>query len=183
MGSTPLICGGIANEATSDKCFTLDKDKATSVTTMLVKRSHSTSIILDSNHLWVSGGLDLETGLVHSSSELVNVGSTYPGPELPRQLYMHAMVSVQGDITMVIGGANSNGSTIDSDMTHIYNHKMKRWTNGPTLNIERTSHAAFIVIDLVTEERLVIAAGGYINEFSINSTEILIENIWVKGTS
>ena len=183
LESTPLICGGITNGVTSDACYTLDRDKARNLTKMLVKRAHSTSIILDSKHLWVTGGLDLGTELVHSSSELVNVEYTSLGPELPRALYMHALVSVQEDETMVVGGVNSNGTTADSDLTHIYNHRMKRWTNGPILNTGRHSHAAFIVIDLVTEERLVIAAGGYLNEFSINSTEILIDNRWVEGTT
>ena len=182
MESTPLICGGITNGITSDVCYTLDRHKATNLTKMLVKRVHSTSIILDSKHLWVTGGLDLETELVHSSSELVNVEYTFPGPELPRPLYMHAIVSIEEDETMVVGGVNSNRTTTDSDLTHIYNHRMKRWTNGPTLNIERHSHAAFIVTDLATEERLVIAAGGF-HGVSINSTEILIDNIWNIGNN
>merc|ERR1711971_1315041 len=40
----------------------------------------------------------------------------------------------------------------------------------------RASHAAFIVTDLETDERLIIAAGGY-----QNSTEILIDNVWIQG--
>ena len=111
LGSTPLICGGITNGFSSDSCHTLDKDKATDAAKLSVKRAHSTSIILDSKHLWVTGGLDLGTELVHSSSELVNVEYTSLGPELPRALYMHALVSVQEDETMVVGGVNSNGTT------------------------------------------------------------------------
>ena len=181
MESTPLICGGITNGITSDACYTLDRDEATHLTKMSVKRVHSTSIILDSMHLWVTGGLDFETELVHSSSELVNVEYTSPGPELPRPLYMHAMVSVQEDETMVVGGVNSIETTTDSDMTHIYNHRMKKWTDGPTLNMERHSHAAFTVTDLVTDERLVIVAGGFHNESSIKSTEILMGGRWING--
>ena len=183
LGSTPLICGGIADEITSDVCYTLDKDKATNTTKLSVKRAHSTSTILDSNHLWISGGMDEEAGLIHSSSEIVNIESTYPGPELPRPLFMHAMVSLEGNLTMVIGGANSiSKSTTDSEsgsnMTYIYNHMLKNWTNGPTMNMARASHAAFIVTDLVTDERLVIAAGGH-----QISTEILIENVWIQGNN
>ena len=185
LGSTPLICGGITNGITSDVCYTLDKDKATNATTLSVKRAHSTSTILDSNHLWISGGIDEEAGLIHSSSEIVNNESTYPGPELPRPLFMHAMVSLEGNLTMVIGGANSNSSsrtTTDSEsgsnMTYIFNHMLKNWTNGPTMNMARASHAAFIVTDLETSERLVIVAGGY-----QNSTEILIENTWIQGNN
>ena len=178
LGSTPLICGGITNGITSDVCYTLDKDKATNATTLSVKRAHSTSTILDSNHLWISGGIDEEAGLIHSSSEIVNIESTYPGPELPRPLFMHAMVSLEGNLTIVIGGANSNssGTATASYLTYIYDHMLKAWTNGPTMNMARASHAAFIVTDLETDERLVIAAGGY-----QNSTEILIDNVWIKG--
>ena len=184
LGSTPLICGGITNGITSDSCYTLDKDKATDAAKLSVKRAHSTSIILDSNHLWISGGIDEEAGLIHSSSELVNIESTNPGPELPSPLYMHAMVSLEEDLTMVIGGVNASSSrtTTDSEsgsnMTHIYDHKLEIWTNGPTMNMARASHAAFIVTDLETDEKLVIAAGGY-----QNSTEILIENIWIQGNN
>ena len=183
LGSTPLICGGNRNGITSDTCYTLDKDEAKNVTKMLVKRAHSTSIIIDSNILWVTGGKDSETKIVYSSSEYVNIGFTNPGPDLPRPLFMHAMVSVQETITMVIGGANLNGTTTDSDLTHIYDHKRERWANGPTLNMGRASHAAFIVTDLVTDERLVIAAGGYQGSITLNSTEILVGNRWSQGNN
>ena len=178
-----MICGGITDEITSDVCYTLDKDKATNATKLSVKRAHSTSIILDSTHLWISGGIDEEAGLIHSSSELVNIESTNPGPELPRQLFMHAMVSLEGNLTMVIGGANSiSKTTTDSEsgsnMTYIYDHILKNWTNGPTMNMARASHAAFIVTDLDTNERLVIVAGGY-----QISTEILIESTWIQGNN
>ena len=188
LGSTPLICGGITNGITSDSCYILDKDKATNVTKLSVKRAHSTSIILDSTHLWITGGIDEEAELVHSSSELVNIDSTNPGPDLPSPIFMHAMVSLEADLTMVIGGASSGRTTTDfesgsesgsgSDMTHIYDHTLNRWTNGPTMNMARASHAAFIVTDLDTNERLVIVAGGY-----QISTEILIENIWIQGNN
>ena len=46
------------------------------------------------------------------------------------------------------------------------------------MNMARASHAAFIVTDLVTNERLVIVAGGH-----QNSTEILIENVWIQGNN
>ena len=186
LGNTPLICGGFTNGNTSDTCYALNKDKATNATTMLVKRLYSTSIILDSNILWITGGKNFEAELVHSSSEYVTVRYTSPGPELPRPLYKHAMVSVPGDLTFVVGGVNSNGTHTDSNMTHIYNHKTERWTNGPPLNMGRVSHSAFIVTDLVTDERFVIVAGGYQKDLSLNSTEILIEDRfgdrWIKGT-
>ena len=184
MGSTPLICGGIRNSITSDLCYTLDKDKAKYAVKLTVKRAHSTSILLNSTHLWITGGKDEEAGLIHSSSELVNIESTNPGPDLPSPLFMHAMVSLEGDLTMVIGGVNSSSSRTTSDsesgskMTHIYDHMRKIWTHGPTMNMARASHAAFIVTDLDTDEKLVIAAGGY-----QNSTEILIENIWIQGNN
>ena len=181
LGSTPLICGGITNGISSDTCYTLDKDKATDAAKLSVKRAHSTSIILNSTHLWISGGIDKEAELIHSSSELVNIESTYPGPNLPNPLFMHAMISLEGNLTMVIGGASSRSKTTShsesgSNMTYIYDHILKNWTNGPTMNMARASHAAFIVTDLETNERLVIVAGGY-----QNSTEILIENSWIQG--
>ena len=180
LGSTPLICGGITNGISSDSCYTLDKNKATDAAKLSVKRAHSTSIILNSTHLWISGGIDKEAELIHSSSELVNIESTNPGPDLPSPLYLHAMVSLEGKLTMVIGGANSSSSktTTASDLTHIYDHTLNTWTNGPTLNMARASHAAFIVTDLDTDEKLVIAAGGY-----QSSTEVLIENIWIQGNN
>ena len=94
---------------------------------------------------------------------------------------MHAMISLEGNLTMVIGGATSSSKTTSdsesgSNMTYIYDHMLKNWTNGPTMNMARASHAAFIVTDLETDERLVIAAGGY-----QNSTEILIDNVWIQG--
>ena len=176
----PLICGGIfLDNSTSDWCFSIINQDSKNVTKMLVKRAFATSIVLNEDTLWISGGFDEDNGLIHASSEFIHLDNTILGPELPRPSHRHAMVMIASDLTMVVGGLSSNG-TNGSNRTYYFDHNAQTWTDGPILLIGRHAHAASAIIDVVTKETIVIVTGGFSNQ-SLDSTEILLDEKWTRG--
>ena len=93
------------------------------------------------------------------------------------------MINVKNNFTMIIGGqteqTEQDGKVIAQ--TFYYNHTNKVWSNGPTLNKKRMSHAVGIVTDEVSQEKLVVVTGGYINGNVSKSTEVLFDSTWSIG--
>ena len=104
IGDTVIICGGYGG-AFVDECYSLTSEKVTLVTHMSVGRYQATSIVLNDNTLWITGGSN--DGLL-ASTEYVRMTGTMPGPDMPMALYDHAMVAINSTYSMVIGGW-SNG--------------------------------------------------------------------------
>ena len=122
--------------------------------------------------------------LIHSSSEFIQTGKNHSvaGSSLPRPLHWHAMVAVENDLTMVIGGVSLNGPD-NSNVTYIYDHSSQQWTFGPPLITGRYGHAAFLVTDEVSDENMIIVAAGAWYLEVLNSTEILHDDKWIEGKS
>ena len=89
------------------------------------------------------------------------------------------MIKVKNNFTMIIGGETELAQEIAQ--TFYYNHTNKVWSNGPTLNKKRMIHAVGIVTDEVSQEKLVVVTGGYINGNVSKSTEVLFDSIWSIG--
>ena len=98
------------------------------------------------------------------------------GPELPIALRLHAMINIEIDKTVVIGGYTGSYSA----QTFIYNHNHGNWSYGPSLFQARFYHAAGIVTDEVTHETHAIVTGGYSDGY-LKSTEILKGGSWTLG--
>ena len=191
LGNTPLICGGklpgIQLHGLTqpvDECYSLNGDKSTFVTKMLVKRSSAASIVINETILWVTGGSGGYYNGFLASSEYIRLSGSSPGPDLPMTLYSHAMIAINTTHSMVIGGRNSNWDSID--LTFYFDHGNQQWINGPRLLQARYDHAVGIVNDEVTMTNLVIVTGGsqYSNGFSpynIDSTEIMVDSQWSLG--
>ena len=101
-----------------------------------------------------------------------------PGPVLPLPLKTHAMIMINNQLTMVIGGW-SPGIDLTAQ-TYYYNHVKGEWSNGPALNQARQSHAVGIVTDEATQEKLVIVTGGAYGS-ALKSTEVLLAGTWSIG--
>ena len=96
------------------------------------------------------------------------------GPELPNALMFHAIINIENEKTMIIGGRTGFYTT---GQTHVYNHIHFEWSIGPTLIKERDGHAAGILTDEATYAKLAIVTGGHEGGYDSNnlkSTEILI---------
>ena len=68
-----------------------------------------------------------------------------------------------------------------SGQTFHYNHTVKEWSDGPALNQARKDHAAGIVTDEETNEKLFIVTGGIGTNGILKSTEILLLGTWSNG--
>ena len=102
-----------------------------------------------------------------------------PGPVLPLPLKTHAMIMINNQLTMVIGGWSPGiGHTAQ---TYEYNHVKGEWSNGPALNQERELHAVGIVTDEATQEKLVTVTGGWNGYITLKSTEVLLAGTWSIG--
>ena len=190
LGNKVLVCGGglytyttYNNQETTDECYSINVGGTVFVTKMLYKRWHAASVNVNKDTIWISGGHD-NYGDILSSSELMKVEGSMAGPELPMPLQDHKMIAINSDLIMVIGGYSPASGILSQ--TFYYDHLNGHWIDGPTLNQVRINHAAGIITDGATHERLVIVTGGvdglgayYYNAFK--STEILQDGDWSLG--
>ena len=69
-----------------------------------------------------------------------------------------------------------------SSKTWFYNHTNTEFTPGPELKQARKNHAAGVVTDKKTGEKIIVVSGGYDPDYStLKSTELLIDRRWQKG--
>ena len=181
IGNTVLICGG---SGYVDECYSLTSEKATLVTHMSVGRSGATSLVLNANTLWVTGGYNV---IFLASTEYITMTGTMPGPDLPMALENHAMVAINSTCTIVIGGFDGISNYAS---TFFYDRNEGEWITGPSLMQARYWHAAGIVTDEVTDEHIIAVvggfgfiavAGGYGSGYSLDSTEMLQDGEWNQG--
>ena len=91
----------------------------------------------------------------------------------------HKMVTINNQLTMIIGGYSSGNYYAE---TYYFNHSNEQWIDGPPLNQAREFHAAGIITDEATLERLVIVTGGYDGGSNyLKSTELLFKENWSLG--
>ena len=95
----------------------------------------------------------------------------------------HAMVTFNNSCSMIVGGFTDYD--VISRSTLFYNHIKKTWSDGPMLRQGRWRHAAGVVTDEFTNEKLIVATGGvYVvasNVDYLDSIEVLFENQWHIG--
>ena len=146
---------------------------------MSTKRVFAASVVLNQTTLWISGGRD-HTDNYLSSSEFILKEGTIPGPQLPKAMDSHAMIKISNELVLIVGGRSSE--ILFSDQTFECDHEGE-CMQGPSLKKARHSHSVGTVIDEVTQEKLVIAAGGLGSNCALlQSTEILLNNVWISGT-
>ena len=100
-------------------------------------------------------------------------------PELPLGISDHAMINMGNEEVLIIGGIKSDFDV--TPWTLIYHHKHDHFSFGPSLIQARSRHAAGIVTDEATMERLVIVTRGSQYADYFKSTEILKGNMWFSG--
>ena len=99
------------------------------------------------------------------------------GAALPYAIYNHAMINMDNENIMIIGG--NPGIGYCTAQTRIFDHKI--WSVGPSLIQARRSHAAGIVTDEATMETYAIVTGGFYDVDFLKSTEILKGDTWFSG--
>ena len=103
------------------------------------------------------------------------------GPGLPIAVFHHAIVEIENEKVMLIGGRKR----LDiSAQTYIYNKNDNDWLFGPLMIQAREDHAAGILTDEATMEKFVLVTGG-MDSYSkeLKSTEILRQDMWSSGNN
>ena len=102
------------------------------------------------------------------------------GPELPQGLGSHAIISINKTLSLLIGGKDADDVM---DSTYYFSHETEQWRKGPKLIQSRHSHTAGLITDKITNETFAIVVGGQnrVSTDLLNTTEILIEGVWVLG--
>jgi hypothetical protein len=177
-----VICGGGLSAGSFseafDECYSLNGKAATLITHMSAKRLYAASLVIDKIKLWITGGGNYDTGRL-ASSEYITLEGSEPGPELPMSIDSHALVAIDNTLSMLIGGRISGGATTPT--TNYFDHQGHNWIQGPDLMQARRAHAAGIVTDEVTTEKIVIVTGGEYNGIKLDSSEMLINQDWNQG--
>ena len=177
-----VICGGGISAGSFseafDECYSLNGKTATLITHMSVKRLYAASLVIDKTKLWITGGYSTDTGTL-ASSEYITLEGSEPGPELPIAIDLHALVAIDNTLSLLIGGRTTGGVTTPT--THYFDHQGHNWIQGPDLLQARWDHAAGIVTDEATTEKLVIVTGGDYYGIRLDSTEMLFHNQWNQG--
>jgi hypothetical protein len=175
-----VICGGGISAGsfgeTFNECYSLNGKTANLFTHMSAKRKYAASLVIDKTKLWITGGWSTDTGTL-ASSEYITLEGSEPGPELPIPKYNHALVAIDNTLFLLIGGWTG----IVTQTTHYFDHQAHNWIQGPDLMEAREDHAAGVVTDEVTTEKLVIVTGGAHNGIYLDSSEILFNNQWNQG--
>ena len=175
ISGKPTICGG--SYPYTDICFVILNSESQFLTNMKTTREFAASSQQE-DYLWISGGYDGDNFL-SSTEKIHSDGRAIPGPEMPLPLRLHAMVKINENLTLIIGGRSPGNSA--SKRTFYYNHKTSEWSDGPELKVGRRYLAAGIVTDDVTKEEFVVVSGGYDGSNSLKSTVVLMDDKWTLG--
>jgi hypothetical protein len=175
----PIICGGIQNDAYSNKCYSLENKEWVSSASMNSVRSFAAAAQLQDGRLLLTGGSN-GTGL-NSAELLTKEGWESNIPSLPVTFGFHCMVTVNSTTVMVIGGAQNNEY---SGKTFYFTFGEESWTEGPELKNKRGLHSCGkIRRNKESQEMSIIVAGGEDGSSFLSSVEILDEgsNKWQTG--
>ena len=144
--------------------------------------SHAQSfIIFGGNEVGGSGAL--------KSTEIITEQGISVGPEMPEEVFRHA-VAVVNKTTSILTGGLTGGTSLASfrnlDRTWFFNHVSQQFQTGPHLITGRYDHTSATIQDKVTMENIVAVFGGFKGTTSdayLDSVEFLIngESEWQQG--
>ncbi len=176
----PMLCGGVQNNAKSNKCYSLENNNWVSSASMNSVRVYAAAAQLPDGKLLVTGGYDGSDSYLSSAEMLTEEGWESNIPSLLVTIYAHCMVTVNSTTVMVIGGIQN---VHYSGKTFYFTFGEESWTEGPELKIKRYGHSCGkIRRNKESQEMSIIVAGGWDGSF-LSSVEILDEgsNEWQTG--
>ena len=96
------------------------------------------------------------------------------------------LVNINDTYSIIIGGESNYCENAVCASTYYYNHEAEQWIEGPNLIQGRRYHAAGVLFDKYTLQKIVIVTGGGNRKDGntdtlFDSTEMLIANQWVSG--
>jgi hypothetical protein len=115
------------------------------------------------------------------TSQIVNENVVVvDGTVLPTAVSHHAITSINKTVSILSGGDIADDA---SSQTFYYNHITKIFTSSPTLLEGRRRHGSATIVDKSTKAKIPVVTGGAnYNWDTMDSTELLINGHWQKGT-
>ena len=182
LQGTPVVCGGSSTSGEPQKMCYGFNGRWQEYPSLKEERLYAAGIMNKKNwHVFGGvGGVELL-----KTSEIVNKnGVVVDGPALLTAVQKHAITSVNQTVAILSGGTTSANSA--SSKTFYYNLDTEIFTSGPTLLEGRRVHGSATIEDKVTKFKIPVVTGGWKGEFpafeTIDSTELLINGRWQKGT-
>ena len=177
----PVVCGGDLGSSYSEKCYGLTNGAWEEFASMKQKRAFAAGVTFNKK-LHVFGGYNSDSSML-KTSEIINVnGEVSDGPDLPTAVWLHAMTSINDTVSLLSGIWDIGSTTAVSARTWFYNHDTESFTSGPDLLEARYSHGSATNVDKVTKAQIAVITGGYGVNGRMDSTELLINGQWEKGT-
>ena len=181
IGSFAAICGGKKsgnNEKSLEHCYKLVAGEWQQFATMTSRRTFAAGMVVD-NSLMIFGGYDYTGNVRLQSTEIINGnGEVSTGPNMPTALSHHTIATVNAS-TLIISGGFTNAISY-SPLTWYFNHVTQKFHEGPSLMEGRRFHGSGTVLDQVTNQKIVVVAGGWNGNY-LDSTELLITGKWQQG--
>jgi hypothetical protein len=177
----PIICGGLQNNAHSNKCHSFENNEWVSTASLNLVRAFAAAAQLQDGKLLVTGGVDGSGTYLKSAELLTEEGWESNIPSLPITIIHHCMVTVNSTTVMAIGGRQNGDFT---GKTFYFTFGEQSWTEGPELKNKRGVHSCGkIRKNKESHEMSIIIAGGYDGSSPLSSVEILDEgsNKWQTG--
>ena len=163
VNGKPLICGGYSIGPTA-ACYQYDfstnwwKEFA-----YLDSKEKGHASVQVPSGLWFSGGYlkGWKTKFVYAN------GSVFAGPNLPEKRVNHCMVNLKDGRIMIIGGYPTYKDVL------IYHLSNKSFAQGPSLQVDRVSHACTLFRSPMHGNREVVLVGCGYREGGTRSVEVL----------
>ena len=178
---TPIVCSGYGTGGDQKDCFTYKNEKwEMSPTNLTIARRYATSVVINKNTMWVSGG-DKESS--KSSSETLHVGGTFHlTTELPNSMEQHCSSRINDTHFFVAGnyyGAQTDAYIVNIDPDTVDQYHYKRL---PNMRHQRYGAACMTMRDSTDGDVKLLVAGGYRFD-SFTTTEIysLQTHKWKDG--
>ncbi len=181
LKGNPILCGGVQNDAYSNKFYSLENNEWVSSASMNSVRFAAAAAQLQDGKLLVTGGTDASFSDLNSAEMLTEDGWESNIPSLPVTIRYHCMVTVNLTTAMVIGGYQNYQY---SGKTFFFTFGEENWTEGPELKNKRVDHSCGKVRrNKESQEMSIIVAGGQDGSSYLSSVEILHEgsNEWQTG--
>jgi hypothetical protein len=134
----PILCGGSQNNATSNKCYSLENNEWVSSASLNSVRIYAAAAQLKDGKLLVTGGVGGSDSDLNSAEMLTEEGWESNIPSLPVTIYAHCMFTVNSTTVMAIGGIQNNQV---SGKTFYFTFGEESWTEGPELKNKRKYHS------------------------------------------
>ena len=181
FNETPLVCSGYGVGGDQEDCFTFDGEKWVPASTNLtIARRYATSIVLNDNTMWVSGG-DKETS--KSSSETLHIGGKFHQTSiLPKAMEQHCSARINDTHFFMAG--NYYQQQIDAYIVRVDDNDIDKYhyTRLPSMHHQRYGAACMVINGTDKNDIRLLVAGGYRFD-SFTTTEIysLDTHSWQDG--